>query len=261
MLKSLFRVKKSLNILLAIAFTIVIAMDVALRDIPELFPKGAAIGEAIYRLSLSFIASYIFYFVVVHLKAEKDRKNISAYLLRSTTGILANASNLMRDILKNSGTITMEHEVTNEVLFDALRKIGPNQRTVERTYDIGISNPTWTQYLTYFERRCLANISEAFEKMSLLDTELVALLSELRHSGLFRHLEIARNPGVKNANFETVYPDFHAYFSNCMRLRDYVVLRVLPYVEVKNPEFYKSLVQFNLGSDETVAKPNGASKP
>jgi hypothetical protein len=101
----------------------------------------------------------------------------------------------------------------------------------------------------------LAHISEAFEKMSLLDTELIAILGELRHSLLFRHLEIARHPGVKNANFEKMYPDFHAYFSNCMKLRDYAVSRLLPYVDVKNPEFYKGLTPFNLESDEN-ASPN-----
>jgi hypothetical protein len=230
-------------------------MDLFLRDIPELFPKGASIGEAIYRLSLSFIASYIFYFVVIHLKAEKDRKNTSAYLYKSITGILVNASNLMRDILKDSATTSSEEEVTNAVLFEALKKIGPNQTVTEKTYEIGIRNPTWTEYLSYFERRCLAHISEAFEKMSLLDTELIAILGELRHSLLFRHLEIARHPGVKNASFEKMYPDFHAYFSNCMKLRDYAVSRLLPYVDVKNPEFYKGLTPFNLESDEN-ASPN-----
>lgn len=253
MLRSFFRVKKELNILLAIAFIIVISMDLLLRDIPEWFPKGAAIGEAIYRLSLSFIASYVFYFVVIHLKAEKDRRNTSAYLFKSITGILVNATNLMRDILKDSATTTSEKEVTNVVLFGALKKIGPNQTVTEKTYEIGVRNPTWTEYLSYFERRCLAHIAEAFEKMSLLDTELIAILGELRHSGLFRHLEIARNPGVKNADFEKMYPDFHTYFSNCMRLRDYAVSRLLPYVDVKNPEFYKGLVPFKLEADENAS--------
>ena len=83
MLKSLLRVRKELNIFLGISVVAVVSIGVLLRDIPEIIPKGAEIGEVFYRLSLSYIASYIFYFVVVHLKAEKDKKNISAYIFRS----------------------------------------------------------------------------------------------------------------------------------------------------------------------------------
>ena len=46
MLKSFLRVRKELNMLLSVCVAIVLAMDLFLRDVPELFPKGAALGEA-----------------------------------------------------------------------------------------------------------------------------------------------------------------------------------------------------------------------
>lgn len=55
----------------------VVGIEFFLRDIPEIIPKGAEIGEVVYRLSLSYISSYIFYFVVVHLiKRDHSRHGI-----------------------------------------------------------------------------------------------------------------------------------------------------------------------------------------
>lgn len=73
---------KALNLILVGALFAVLSIEFVLVDIPELFPGGAKIGFIVHALSLAYIASYIFYVVVVHVKHVRDREQIHPYIVR-----------------------------------------------------------------------------------------------------------------------------------------------------------------------------------
>ncbi len=66
----------TLNLILVGALFAVLFIDFVLADIPELSPGAARIGSIVYALSLAYIASYMFYIVVVQIKNVRDRKQI-----------------------------------------------------------------------------------------------------------------------------------------------------------------------------------------
>ncbi|OCL98218.1 hypothetical protein AAX29_01737 [Aliarcobacter thereius] len=78
-IKFLIYIKKlpiALNIAFVVSLISILAMDLYFRNIPEIFSWGSEFGDIYYRICLSIVASYIFYFIVVHLKAMKDKENV-----------------------------------------------------------------------------------------------------------------------------------------------------------------------------------------
>jgi hypothetical protein len=63
--------------LLLLSFLIVIINDLILSDVPEIFSRGDEIGALLSNLSLAYISSYIFYYVVVVLQERKDAANLN----------------------------------------------------------------------------------------------------------------------------------------------------------------------------------------
>lgn len=92
-----------LNALLAVALIFVVLHDFLLADAEGLFLGGAKLWELAYRLSLALVGSYLFYFVVVHLKKQEDKENLRPYLRSRTDKIVGRARSLMTDLNRASG--------------------------------------------------------------------------------------------------------------------------------------------------------------
>lgn len=69
-IKNILAVNPYLNLALIIAIVSVVLMEAYLFDIPEIVPWGEELGNIYYKLCLSLMASYIFYFIVIHLKYQ-----------------------------------------------------------------------------------------------------------------------------------------------------------------------------------------------
>jgi hypothetical protein len=73
---------------------VLLTHDVAPRFIgwSEILPGGAELWDLLYELCLAFLASYVFYFVVVHLKRQRDREALRPFLYRYTNSIVDDAN-------------------------------------------------------------------------------------------------------------------------------------------------------------------------
>lgn len=78
-----------LIIILIISITIVISIDFWLINILEIVKGGFEFGKIIYALCMAYIASYIFYYVTVHIKNKRDKKNLRPYIRRNISNVLS----------------------------------------------------------------------------------------------------------------------------------------------------------------------------
>jgi hypothetical protein len=81
-------IDKRLKIILLLAISIVIIIDFWLINIPEKVVWGYEFGFIIRALSMAYIASFIFYFVTVHIKSKRDKRNIKPYISKCISDIL-----------------------------------------------------------------------------------------------------------------------------------------------------------------------------
>ncbi len=65
---------KSINIIFLVAAVSIFVMEVWLNSIPEIVSWGNEFGEVYFKICISIISSYIFYFIVVHIKTLQDKK-------------------------------------------------------------------------------------------------------------------------------------------------------------------------------------------
>ncbi len=104
-IKYIITVPFLLNVALWISILSVIIMQVFLFDIPEVVSWCSEFGEVFYKLCLSIMASYIFYFIVVHLKSEKDKENINAFIATKSFNVVGDYKSQINEFIKISGKI------------------------------------------------------------------------------------------------------------------------------------------------------------
>jgi len=88
-----------LRCLLLLAILIVISVNFIFNNITEIVPFGYNLGQVMSNLSLSYIASFIFYLVVVIPKEKSDKKNIYGTIYNLTTLLIARAYSIFNDLI------------------------------------------------------------------------------------------------------------------------------------------------------------------
>lgn len=78
-------------------------IDIKLRIIvfPELFDNGSSFENEIYNLSLAYLASFIFYYIVVFLQEKKNRRLFHAYVSKQIDDILRSTTWIVSSFIKN----------------------------------------------------------------------------------------------------------------------------------------------------------------
>ena len=69
-------IRKDLVVMLLADIVFLLVMELFLRNIPAPFPVFVKIGDLLVTLAVSFLASFIFYFVQVHLPETQQKTNI-----------------------------------------------------------------------------------------------------------------------------------------------------------------------------------------
>lgn len=68
MIKLIKALRRDLSTIFLLSLASILLIDFWLIDTPEIFPGGYKLGQIIYKVSLSYISAFIFYFLVVHMK-------------------------------------------------------------------------------------------------------------------------------------------------------------------------------------------------
>lgn len=197
--------------MLAIVSIISIASKLfILDDIPEKFKFGQEVGEMYLQLCLAFISSYIFYFVVVHLRREKDRENVNSFVnpyIRSAGAQWKSQLKAMCESLGVSEPIGIPDEA---FVADIFAKIGskgrsPLMKEYPSTY------LSWFEYLWYYQSRVERFITIVLNKMPFLDSKLVQLLSELYECEHFTSMRFYVGNRFANTDLSFLAGNFHMY--------------------------------------------------
>lgn len=227
-LKHVRSVRPVIGWIAGIAFVIVAAMELFLKKIPEKFEYGQESGEILYRICVSIVSSFIFYFFVVHLKAEKDKENISVYVAKKVKRIFGRCLGQLNDLAKHGG-------IAEDLLWDSaddinriFLTINPNQ-PAPLIISMPITYATWLQYFDFYRSDASAAIDKIFRKMPFLDTELVALLGKLEDSTHFMMVGSGVGLPVRNTDMQAWASSFYDYVQICKEIRAYYQNKLASY--------------------------------
>lgn len=95
--------RKDLKILFIIAFSSILLIDLWLINIPELFKGAAALGGIYYKICLAYITAFIFYFINVHLQAERTKVKTYKYINNKSAKINRLCNTLISSLRDSCG--------------------------------------------------------------------------------------------------------------------------------------------------------------
>ncbi len=219
---------KTLNYLFVLSLIFVIAITFFSTKIPLLLSFGQEIEALTFRLSLSFLASYVFYFVVVHYKSYRDKQNLYPYV-KDCTAVILNKYEELFNALKGKAYKDYEehtYKTLNELSIDSIEKtlLLIDVRTNAPLVSAHLGrNLNWMEYLVYTSNEIEKSIDDLLLVSSHLDSELIKILFQIRASLLFKlsrdlssnHLRLKGNNFALNKKY---FYDFHLY---CKSLADY----------------------------------------
>jgi len=227
--------KAKLNFFLVVSVIIIVLNNIVLNDIPEIFNRGYEIGQVLSNLSLSFIASYIFYLVVVVAKDKRDKQNVLSIVYALTRQLVGRAYSIYDNIAEAAGKANDtegRHTVSSEEFLDLCLKGNPKDISPSRRLSINgaIREANFGELI----------VSNAFDNVKALhrdvltfqpylDSEQVQLMSEMLNSSFFIMAPSLADPHVTNENFSSYGAAAYAFIECTRRLDTYNEKHNRPY--------------------------------
>jgi hypothetical protein len=206
-----------------IASTICIFLiEFPLRNIPESWEYGSETGKVIYDISIGYIVSYIFFYLVVFRKDENDKKNINRRVSREASLIIIEGYSIFNNL-------------TNKIVNKKIISFPPTIEQVEKycsecdpfhsPFQVNNrQNVPWMELLRYRKQDTKNYLVKIFQLLPYLDSELVGILTRLEDSGLFYYIDHLIVPTVQTEYFKdltTMKSSFHEYFLIMEELENY----------------------------------------
>ncbi len=203
--------KRILNYLLILSVIIVILNDLVLNETPEIIWLGDELGAVLSNLSLAYIASYIFYYVVVVLKERKDKKNIYYTVYEWTHHLIGRAYGVYNTIISASGVdpeSSDKRTISRDQFKELCNRANPN--AISTNVFLGTANnPQPATYGQLIYDNAVSNVraytDRIFNYMPFLDSEHVRLINRLHSSTFFLVAQSFTFP-TRNTDF-SVYAD------------------------------------------------------
>ncbi len=219
-LKLFLSVSPYLNTALAIAVTSIAVMDIYLFHRPEIVPWGAEFGRIYYTLCISMMASYVFYFIVVHLKEQADKENINAFVKNKVLGIINEHKSLINELKKAANCHSEETYLHKGQVEEVFRAINPKGKAPLLLGQSG-QHANWMFYLKYHNERVQKSIQKIFVKMTFLDSRLVAILADIDDCHHFNAIEAMAGMQFSNNDLHAWANMFYQYSLLINQLEDY----------------------------------------
>lgn len=173
--------RRDIVILVLIDCVFLLVMGLWLRRIPAPYPFFVKIGDVFITLGISLLASFVFYFVQVHLPETKQKKDLNPVI-----------SNLFHRMILAQKTLLTEfvnvkpfESLTEDKIREGFRLRDVNKQEAPLIFAGPERNANWMEYGFHH----VSDIDKTWEMLmkysSFMDSELLSILSRIQsNSGL-----------------------------------------------------------------------------
>jgi hypothetical protein len=165
-----------------------------LDNLPEIFPFAYEVGKITEALFMSYVASFIFYLVVVHSKETKDKIAFYPYALllsrqivqRVTYELQSMTRNISLDIDVNNVTVEQICSLANTLDVESRSNVMPKKPDAFRMDTDGkpyFEMMTWTEAQLSNRRVVFWKIEQIISSRMLIDTEWLEILMQIDYCG------------------------------------------------------------------------------
>ena len=181
--------RKDISALFIVCLMTIFLIDFWLKGYVEWFSGGAKLGDIIYKLCLSYTSAFIFYFLVVHIKAQKDKTNINNYVIPKVERIISCCNELIAALAKSANVNLANKYPTDEELSIICLNINPHTAAPMMKSDFS-GHINWVGFFDFYKRRSNETTDKIFVTMPHLDTELVNIIARIDDCSYFVLLDL-----------------------------------------------------------------------
>jgi len=216
----LFRtIDRRLNIGLVISSLCIILVEVVFDKTEELFSGGAKLGEIVSNLSLAFIASYIFYVVVVHIKYMKDKEQLNPYILMKSRQIIAAIQEITLQLIVKAGAAPENKYPSKEKLKKIAKKIDLSNSAPDPYPSLHPHIETMSDFFYHWKKIGEQRIEALLVLAQFLDAEQIRLLKNIQESSFY--LLLNNCEGKLNNDFSVISDSFYELSQSAKSLEEY----------------------------------------
>ena len=236
MIRRYIRKERILFYLFLVSGSIII-IRTCLLGVHPIFTIGYETGTILYDLSIGYLISYIFYFLVVYTKEESNKRNVSEYIAKRTNYIVCTGLMILKGMRINSQTRHCSFPPTRNEILSMLTKLDPTYAIVSIKNRERVKNDTYT-WPEYF-KNCIVRDSERFIGdlwllLPYLETELIKILTDLKETLMFKAVHGAILPRDKtkiNYQNESGAREIEEYLIVIYHLNEYIEKNYSQFVE------------------------------
>lgn len=228
MIKSIRSLRRDLLIIFLISILTIVLIDFWFINIPVLFKGGEKIGQIVYKLCFSYISAFIFYFLVVHLKNQKDKENLYSYISINTLKVIGQAKAVINESARSSN-ITLKGSYPDSLELKSIcNAINPNSNSPLVLGRIG-NYANWMQYFYYYKRRSNEATNKVLSKVQFLDSVLVHKLAKIEDCTHFDEITMFVNIPIQNTDLSAFESGLSEYFDLIIDLERYYDKKLVEY--------------------------------
>jgi hypothetical protein len=210
-----------ISIIFFLCILIIISINFWFNKIPEIFEGGSKVGIILEKICLSYVSAFIFYFLIVHIKAHKDKININNYILNKVNFLINGFTILNNQLTKESKINLTGKYPTNEEINLIFRSINPKSKAPLLLNILSNDYANWIQYLEHSRQESSHTIENIFLLMPFLDTKLITILTKIEDCTYFRLLPtMSKNP-IANKDLTFLETTFLEYTKLIKELEEY----------------------------------------
>ena len=212
------KVRTDLKILLVISIVTFFILELWLKYVPAIFNGADKVGEFFSRLSTSYIAAFIFYFLVVHIKNLKDKENINEFVGHKVYAIITSAHLLIQPFQQKSDPKARFKYLDRQELSQLLYSV--NKAATEAPFSIKNEKATWLQWYEYLKESTENNLNQILVRYTHLDAELIKLLTRIENSLFLTQWNLLYNLRA-DETFGSYSIQIHTYLNLISELEQY----------------------------------------
>lgn len=184
-------------------------MELVLRKIEAPYPIFVRIGDFFVTLGVSFIASFIFYYVQIHLSKTKEKNDIYPVIASLFSRMIDSEKSIITGLMG-----TKREELKEDVIKENVAKLNLYDKA---PLVLGVPNgyrkANWIEFCLYRVRRFDKNWGMMMYYSSYLDSKFMAILSRMQHPyGLLSFVRDTMQLSIETGHPLQVDPNAYGMF-------------------------------------------------